>query len=1359
MPFGQPLGEAFVRIRPDTTGFAQQLSSQVGSAASTANRQLAHIGASPSAVSGMRRFTSRLRSLAAEATVQAGVAVLGGLGIGATVSLLKDAASAASNLVEQTNKARVVFGQAAAGVEAFAKTSADSFGIAQDQALEFAGTFGNFLVPMGLSQRQAAQMSVTLVKLAADMASFNNASPEDVLLAIRSALAGEIEPLRRFGVFLTQSRIEAEALSSGLVKAKVDLQAVGTASARVAIAQAQLNKAVREHGANSIAAAQARVRLEQAERALQRAMQGTTPELTAAQKAQATLNIILQDTKAAQGDFARTSDQLANTQRRLNALWREAKIRIGEELLPRVLSISRGMVAWLRDQRNLNRLGRVTDTVLSGIARAASLVAASLQALRPVATVAFQAVQATVSSVGVEPILAAALAWRGLMAVWQRAAVAAASLRAVMAGLAAATTAAAVAGTGAAGGAAAGQAAAAGALAGGLTSAGMAASRTSGALARLGTLGRGLIGAFGRVGLGAALAAAAGGFTFLLTRQRQWESQADRTREAVVRLSQAMAQAGQVARGAGRLQVDVGLARANREAAKLAVEQAKARVEALRSRKGSQEYRQAVVDLTQAQASYRAAVRDVIDAERALRQQQAAQRKASAVERRARREAVAETEELVASLRRRATRGAVVPLFSRGAGAFAAPGPSRAQLEAQERARQRLIDRLRQQARALTAEAQAGDQSALSLRRAVVVLRQFVERTRQLPSRRVVRLAFESREATRSLQAFSRALVASMARGATSARGFARALAGSAGALGRLDPSVRQGVRTLILLSRVLGRVPTQREVRFILDPSGVADSIPELLRQVSGAGKAAEDVARVAGSTLGQVMGLAMGRGLVGIGPVVQGMVRAVVEAALQAGMRRAQAAAQVMAGMVAGGPGFVGGPEIQAALERQLAEQTTTLSKPPRKTGQRIGAALTEGITEGADDTKERERRRLAAIVARLTEGAARLAERDAREAGRIIGGGFAQSVGDAIRLGQSRMGQAVSEAMRNLVSIVQQTGQDLADALDTGPLGRKLKQIQDLLERRRTAQTRAGLVRDVEDANKALTKEVEDAKKRVADMQKALSEEQEAVAEAQKELRRRRQELAEARARIITVGEPTPAQQRAIAKFLQPQVDAVEEARKTLRKARDRVKEAKEALKDAQADVPEVRRAAQQRLADARQALSMFDLERDAANLEARLTRMGNRLRSRLESITLTFLRTGNINQFHRQINRLLARQEVRDLFRGPARTVAGQQLRSDFIALLAQARLIAAAPKAAGLGAALAPSVVNPMEAVADIANEQLKEARKQTKVLQRIAAAAGTPLPPPRKPGQAKPGRRPAAGARADATDNGVEPVR
>lgn len=201
-----------------------------------------------------------------------------GNAVSGVVGYVGEAVEAASDLDETISKSRVVFGDAADGVEAFGNTAADAMGMSKQAAIEAAASFGNVFKGVGIGQQKAASMSETLVKLAGDLASFNNIDPTEALDKLRSGLAGESEPLRSVGVFLTEAQVKAKGMQLGLADA---------------------------HG-----------------------------ELSEGAKILARYQLILDQTGTAQGDFARTSDGLANTQRRLDAKLEDSQARFGKSFEP-----------------------------------------------------------------------------------------------------------------------------------------------------------------------------------------------------------------------------------------------------------------------------------------------------------------------------------------------------------------------------------------------------------------------------------------------------------------------------------------------------------------------------------------------------------------------------------------------------------------------------------------------------------------------------------------------------------------------------------------------------------------------------------------------------------------------------------------------------------------------------------------------------------------------------------------------------------------------------------------------------------------------------------------------------------------
>jgi hypothetical protein len=139
------------------------------------------------------------------------VAVIGG--IAAATTGLVSAIKSASNFAAEYEGVSQVFGKAAESVQAFAKEASRTAGLSQTEALQASKVFGLFATKAGLNAEAAAKFSTRLVQLAGDLGSFNDVPTEEALAAIQSGLQGQSEPLRKFGVFLDDASLRAEALA------------------------------------------------------------------------------------------------------------------------------------------------------------------------------------------------------------------------------------------------------------------------------------------------------------------------------------------------------------------------------------------------------------------------------------------------------------------------------------------------------------------------------------------------------------------------------------------------------------------------------------------------------------------------------------------------------------------------------------------------------------------------------------------------------------------------------------------------------------------------------------------------------------------------------------------------------------------------------------------------------------------------------------------------------------------------------------------------------------------------------------------------------------------------------------------
>ncbi|MEG2649220.1 MAG: hypothetical protein RR967_07810, partial [Anaerovoracaceae bacterium] len=187
-------------------------------------------------------------------------------------------AKLASDLTENVNKTDVVFKDNSETVKEWSKTSLERMGMCQSSALDMASKFGDMGSSMGLSSKSTLDYSMNLTQLSADMASFKNISIDRANEALTGIYTGETEALKSQGIVMTQANLQAFAENQG-IKEKVQ-------------------------------------------------------NMSQAEQVQLRYNYVMDKTKDAQGDFARTNDQAANATRTFWEATKELGATIGNDLLP-----------------------------------------------------------------------------------------------------------------------------------------------------------------------------------------------------------------------------------------------------------------------------------------------------------------------------------------------------------------------------------------------------------------------------------------------------------------------------------------------------------------------------------------------------------------------------------------------------------------------------------------------------------------------------------------------------------------------------------------------------------------------------------------------------------------------------------------------------------------------------------------------------------------------------------------------------------------------------------------------------------------------------------------------------------------
>jgi phage-related protein len=218
----------------------------------------------------MRDIGSKMRDVGQSMTLGITLPIAAGLGLGVKW---------AGELEDAQAMSQQVFGSISGDMERWAENSAQAFGLSRGEAIEWANQMGIRLRQIGgLSEEQAGMVSANLVQLAGDFASAFGGSVDEAAQAIGSALTGEFEPLKRYGIVINDAALK--------------------------------NKLFQLTGEN---------------------VSGT---LTAQQKQMATLALITEQSALVQGDYGRNADGATNSQRTMIASLKDAATTLGTVLLP-----------------------------------------------------------------------------------------------------------------------------------------------------------------------------------------------------------------------------------------------------------------------------------------------------------------------------------------------------------------------------------------------------------------------------------------------------------------------------------------------------------------------------------------------------------------------------------------------------------------------------------------------------------------------------------------------------------------------------------------------------------------------------------------------------------------------------------------------------------------------------------------------------------------------------------------------------------------------------------------------------------------------------------------------------------------
>jgi hypothetical protein len=194
------------------------------------------------------------------------------------IGFAKSAINATSDLAESANAVQVTFGKASKGIFEFGENAAQAVGMSKTEFNAFAVQFAGFTKQLAGANGDVVQVTTELTTRIADFASVMNLDIPRAAQIFQSSLAGSTEPIRAFGIDLSAAAVAAYAVENGIAE--------------------------------------------------------SAATMTEAEKVTARYGLLMESTAQTAGDFANTSDSLANSQRILKANFENVRAEMGEALVP-----------------------------------------------------------------------------------------------------------------------------------------------------------------------------------------------------------------------------------------------------------------------------------------------------------------------------------------------------------------------------------------------------------------------------------------------------------------------------------------------------------------------------------------------------------------------------------------------------------------------------------------------------------------------------------------------------------------------------------------------------------------------------------------------------------------------------------------------------------------------------------------------------------------------------------------------------------------------------------------------------------------------------------------------------------------
>lgn len=147
------------------------------------------------------------------------------------------------NYNKNMQKLQVAYGQVNSSGEKLVKTMADISGLDEAELTKSLGTFRQYASTLGIVSDKANMLSENLLKVSNDLASFYGEDTEDMARRLISAMTGETEALKVLGADVSDNAIKQKALSLGVQENTSNMSAASKAILRYLLVVDQLKNA------------------------------------------------------------------------------------------------------------------------------------------------------------------------------------------------------------------------------------------------------------------------------------------------------------------------------------------------------------------------------------------------------------------------------------------------------------------------------------------------------------------------------------------------------------------------------------------------------------------------------------------------------------------------------------------------------------------------------------------------------------------------------------------------------------------------------------------------------------------------------------------------------------------------------------------------------------------------------------------------------------------------------------------------------------------------------------------------------------------------------------------------------------